>query len=164
MSNTPISKCYSLRLNHCLNISINKFSQSSMIRFMYSNVTWILTAIYTQAEKFLQCHWVTKRKEKKVTALTLLSQKKQKEKIWWWPFLGKSKPKEAGGLKFGNLSVMFFFFIINFNSYPTLFFMLWPIPTKNQVNINISPNTWASKPMSFCPSIWHICLHWVLWG
>ena len=129
-------------------------------------MTWILTAIYLYtSRKIPPVSLSYTRKEKKLTAVTLLSQKKQKEKIWWWPFLGKSKPKEAGGLKFGNLSVMFFFFfIINFNSYPTLFFMLWPIPTKNQVNINISPNTWASKPMSFCPSIWHICLHWVLWG
>ena len=43
-----------------------------------------------------------------MTAVTLLSQKKQKEKIWWWPFLGKPKAKEAGGLKFGNLGLMFF--------------------------------------------------------
>ena len=34
--------------------------------------------------------------EKKMTAVTLLSQKK-----WWWP-------KEAGGLKFGILGLIFF--------------------------------------------------------
>ena len=72
----------------------------------------------------------------------LLSQKKQKEKIWWWPFHGKPKPKEAGGLKFGNLGLMFFFFVINFSSYPILLYVLWPIPAKNGSTSRIlSPKT-----------------------
>ena len=34
LSNTPISKHYSLCLNPCLNIPVNKFSQNFMLRFM----------------------------------------------------------------------------------------------------------------------------------
>ena len=34
LSNTPISKQYSLCLNPCLNIPVYKFSQNSMLRFM----------------------------------------------------------------------------------------------------------------------------------
>ena len=73
-----------------------------------------------------------KMEGKKMTAITLSSnesEKTKKEKIWWWPFLGKSKPKEAGGLKFGNLGLMFF------SSLSILvviqhYFVLWPIPAK----------------------------------
>ena len=52
LSNTPTSKQYNLCLNPCLDIPFNKFSQNFMLRFMQSNMTWILTAIETIAEKF----------------------------------------------------------------------------------------------------------------
>ena len=45
LSNTPISKHYSLCLNPRLNIPVKEFSQNFMLRFMQSNTTWILTAI-----------------------------------------------------------------------------------------------------------------------
>ena len=109
MSNTPISKCYSLRLNHCLNISINKFSQSSMIRFMYSNVTWILTAIYTQAEKFLQCHWVTKRKEKKGDSSYIIESEKTKRKNLVVAISWKIKAKRGWWVKVWQFECDVFF-------------------------------------------------------
>ena len=58
--------------------------------------------------------------EKKMTAVTLLSQKKMVvAKRGWW-------------VKVWDFGSDIFFFIINFSSYPTLLYVLWPIHAKNR--------------------------------
>ena len=49
-----------------------------------------------------------KKEGKKGDSRYIIESEKTKRKNWWWPFLGKSKPKQAGGLKFGSLVLIFF--------------------------------------------------------